>query len=538
MDWSDETSASAVTRQLERAHTLLCGGRVRDSAQIAQALVDRHPTNPAIWHLLSCIYLQVGQHIRADGCAMQALSFAPTELTFLIQRGNCLIAMGRRREALEMATTASEGVLDRPELNDALGTLLTYCDEPLRALPFFQRAVQQIQNRADFLFNLATAQRMTGDIAGAETTLKQVVALRPSDGHAHFVLASLRTQSPLSNHVEELTRLLANPIATPQQEIPLRFALAKELEDIEDFRHSFTHLKRACDLHRRQINYNVADDVALLDRFIEAYDRSAVNVAGTFETPECLFVIGLPRTGTTLIERILASHSQVFGAGELQALPQTVQKLIATRFGQQSLNAQRFVEYTLALSPDTLGRQYVEATRPQTGGTPHFVDKLPTNYLYAGLIRRALPRARIVAVTRDPLDSCYAMYKTFFNNAYSFSYDLGELAQYYLAWHRLMCHWRDVLGESLLIVQYEDLVTHQETTTRKILRHCGLPWEDACLRFHERSGRVTTASATQVRQPLYASSIGKWRHYAAELRPLVETLKAHEPAAGWRLSDP
>jgi len=169
---------------------------------------------------------------------------------------------------------------------------------------------------------------------------------------------------------------------------------------------------------------------------------------------------------------------------------------------------------------------------------PRFVDKMPMNDLYAGLIYRALPRARIVALAREPLDACYAMYKTLFARAYPFSYDLSDLGQYYAAWHRLMCHWQSMLGESLLIVRYEELVADQESATRKILAHCGLAWEGACLAFHEQSNAVTTASAAQVRRPIYSTSMGKWRHYARELAPLADVLRQLEPPTGWRLASP
>ena len=170
------------------------------------------------------------------------------------------------------------------------------------------------------------------------------------------------------------------------------------------------------------------------------------------------------------------------------------------------------------------GERYIAGTRPQTGGKRRFIDKLPLNYLYAGLIRRALPRARIVALAREPMDSCYAMYKTLFTSAYPFSYDLDDLGRYYLAWQRLLRHWQEVLGDALLVVSYEKLVDDQEAVTRRILAHCELPWQVECLEFHVRPGAVLTASATQVRRPLYGTSVGKWRHYEEQLRPLARYL--------------
>jgi Flp pilus assembly protein TadD len=536
MDRNAESSVHASSSKLGEAHRQLAAGKTRESAEIAQILVHDEPTNPAVWHLMSCIYMQAGQLANASACAERALSFAPADPAFLIQRGHCLVAAGSRREALEVADHVSAQSLDRADLNDALGTLLTFCEEPGRALPFFRRAADLSPADGSFLYNLATAQRMTGELESAESSLNRVIALRPDDIQAHHIRSSLRTQTQSSNHVETLTRLLTGRLRAPQEEIPLRFALAKELEDIGRFEASFEHLKRGCDLQRSQIQYNLCDDIALMDQMIEIHDRAAVGNEVGFETDECIFVIGLPRSGTTLVERILASHSRITGAGELQDFPRQVHRAIGLEPSGSYTTPAAYLQRMVELNPHALGRAYIEATRPQTGKTARFVDKLPTNYLYAGLIRRALPRARIIAVARDPMDSCYAMYKTLFNGAYPFSYDLTELGPYYVAWHRLMRHWRGTLGENLLIIHYEDLVTHQEAVSRQMLRHCGLAWEDTCLSFHGQKGAVTTASATQVRQAMYSSSVGKWRHFEAELHPLRAALSQHEPVGGWRLS--
>ena len=188
-----------------------------------------------------------------------------------------------------------------------------------------------------------------------------------------------------------------------------------------------------------------------------------------------------------------------------------------------------FVEHSLAIDPLVLGRCYIAETRPQTGHTRRFVDKLPLNYLYAGLIRRALPRARLIALMRNPMDSCYAMYKTLFTAAYPFSYDLHDLGRYYCAWQRLMRHWEAVLGEALLVVRYEDLVANQEAVSRRMISHCGLEWQDACLTFQQQQRPVVTASAVQVRRPMYATSVGKWRNYARQLSGLSRELAALGP---------
>jgi tetratricopeptide (TPR) repeat protein len=532
----DKVSERIVASELKQGHALLAAGKVVESAELAHVLVGQHPNNPHAWHLLCGVHSRAGRLAEAVECAEQAVALAPNDPTFLLQYGQCLVATGRRADALAMADRVATLGLERADWNDALGTLLTYCEEPVRALVFFTRAVELAPNNGNYLYDLAMAQRMAGHLVCADATLNRVIALQPGDARAYHILSGLRVQTPDANHIDEMTRLLQRGVRTFLDEITLCFALAKELEDLGRYEASFNYLRRGCNLQRRHINYNVADDIAIMDRLIQLHVRTAVDVGGGFPTDECIFVLGLPRSGTTLVERILASHSAVSAAGELQAFPREAVKAVRMQAGGP-VGQLDSVQRALDVDPEALGRAYIDATRPQTGKTPRFVDKLPINYLYAGLIRRALPRARIVALARDPMDSCYAMYKTLFVGAYPFSYNLAELGEYYAAWHRLMLHWRAVLADSLLIVQYEDLVAHQEDVSRRILAHCGLEWQDSCLAFQLQEGAVTSASAAQVRRGMYSSSVGKWRHLERELQPLAVVLDRHAPASGWRLAN-
>jgi tetratricopeptide (TPR) repeat protein len=504
---------------------------------MAEELARAHPMDAHVWHLLSSVKSRTGAWQAAILHAEHALSLSPNDPGILLQYGQCLVALGRKSEAQKIANQVAAANPGRADWNDALGTLFTHCEQPARALAYFERAVQSAPQNAFFIYNLATAQRMTGDLIGAEAALDKVIAAQPDDIRAYYTRADLRTQTADTNHIEEMVRLLNRGVKEPQQEIMLCFAIAKELEDVGNHDLSFQYLKRGCDLQRRRLIYDVREDIATIDRIIELHDQPALESDGGFQTEECIFVIGLPRSGTTLVERILANHSAVQGAGELQAFASVVVQAVQERMGKR-VSKLDFVRCALAIEPAALGRAYVAATRSQTGGKPRFVDKMPMNYLYAGLIRRALPRARIIALAREPLDSCYAMYKTLFAAAYPFSYDLSELGQYYAAWHRLMRHWQSTLGETLLIVQYEDLIADPDTLSRKLVAHCRLDWEEACLGLYERGTAVTTASAAQVRRPIYSSSVGLWRRYERELAPLAAILAEFAPPTGWRLGDP
>jgi tetratricopeptide (TPR) repeat protein len=527
---------AATLSELQRAHSFIVAGRLADAAHIANALIARNPMDARPWHILSTAHANAGRLQDAVKCVRRAMALFPADPGLHLRYGQYLIAMSQRREALNVASAVAAMRLVRADWNDAVGTLFTYCEEPARALAFFERAVTLEPNNAQYLYNLATAQRMVGDLTASEVMLNRVIAHQPSNVLAYYTRADLRTQTQAANHVDEMVLALNTRIRNVNDKIMMSFAIAKELDDVANYETSFKYLQEACNQQRRLLTYSVEDDVSTIDRIIQLHDHAAIENSRGMETTECIFVVGLPRTGTTLVEQILSSHGAVYGAGELPAFPAQMIKAVQRLAGRLRVGKHEFAELALKVDAAELGLSYLEATRPQTGHTPFFVDKLPTNYLYVGLIRRALPNSRIIVLARDPMDSCFAMYKTLFSGTYPFSYDLSELAVYYAAWHRLMRHWQSVLGESLLVVRYEDLVLDYEATTRRLLAHCGLRWDDACLAFHKQTKAVTTASAVQVRRPLYSSSVGKWRNYQEYLQPLSESLKPLEPPQGWRLA--
>jgi tetratricopeptide (TPR) repeat protein len=527
MRQSDSQAVNSEATTLERARDLIARGQSQTAKSLIRDFVVAQPNDPRGWQLLSLLDLQDGRVREATLDLERAVSCAPRDPSYLVAYGQLLANVGRRADALEIVERVLSLGIAQAEIDDALGTLFTYCDEPHRASTCFERATAAAPANPGYLYNLATAQRMTGRLREAELNLNRVITLRPQDWDAYHTRADLRTQTDEDNHVEELQRLLSRPLADAQGESVLCYALSKELEDLGHYADSFRSLRRANFLQRGRLLYDVGQDTATMDRIIETHTAAAIAHAPPgFETDRCIFIIGLPRTGTTLVERILSSHSAVSAAGELRTFAaRTVEAVQAQSRGP--VTKFDFVTRALDVDPRALGRDYLTAASPRTTRSVRFTDKMPMNYLYAGLIGRALPGARIIAVRRNPMDSCYAIYKTLFKGAYPFSYDLLDLGRYYAAWDRLMRHWQAILGDKLLTVRYESLVADQERVSRQIISHCGLRWEDACLTFHEQLSGVTTASTTQVRHPIYVSSVGKWRHYADELVPLVDALRTN-----------
>lgn len=524
---SERFNANPSQVTLARARQFAAAGDLERAASTARAYLDGNPRDAHAWRLLANIHQSSQRIEEAISCAEQAALLAPDRPEFLLEYGLHLVASGRRGDALAVAERLDLVDLPTAELNTARGTLLTYCDEPRRALVSFEAALTQSPDNCECLFNSASAQRMIGDLLGAEESLDRVIFRNPSNGAAHLMRSGLRVQTESRNHISELQAALRRQGHQVENWIALHFALAKELEDLRRFDEAFSALEVGCRLRRKRMQYEVSQDTAVIDRIIEVYTQTAVDYGSGFPTEEPIFVVGLPRSGTTLIAQILGSHSSVRSIGETPAL--AAESISAVRRGVgRYVGKMEFVTRVLEVKPDALGRSYLEATRPQTGHTARFVDKTPTNYLYAGVISRSLPGAKIVAVARDPMDVCFSMFKTLFTGAYPFSYDLRELGEYYAAWHRLMRHWQEVLGNRLLIVQYEDLIRDQANVTRRLVKHCGLDWEDACLRFNEQGNAVMTASAAQVRRALYSSSVGTSKHYGRRLDFLRSTLEKYQ----------
>lgn len=377
------------------------------------------------------------------------------------------------------------------------------------------------------LFNLASSLVAVGDLAGAETCLDRLIERRPTDFDAWYNRATLRRQTPTRSHVAAIEAALATAEGGERGAVALNYALAKELEDLGEYRRAWQALSAGAAARRRRLAYDVAGDEATLAQIRTVFDakwlaQEAPRAPATESPVLPVFVAGLPRSGTTLVERILSSHSRVDALGEISDLALALTRLSGVGGGRVER-----VTRAARIDPARLGEAYRTAIRGYGARGPFLLDKTPLNVLYFGLIHRALPEARLIHVRRHPLDVCLAMFKTLFRMGYPFSYDLDDLARYYLAYDALMAHWRAVLPAGrFLEVDYESLVADQSGISRALLAHAGLEWEDACLQFHANPAPSATASAAQVRQPIYHRAVGRWQHYAEGLAPLAERLVA------------
>ena len=353
----------------------------------------------------------------------------------------------------------------------------------------------------------------------------RAIAITPANTGAHYHRSELKVFRQGDPDLALLQALVARHDLPANKAPFIHFALAKALDDCGDYLHAFEYLRKGNDLKRKQVPYDEPAVAGDFRRITTVFDRELLNRFPGAGDPSSapIFVLGMPRSGTTLVEQILASHPQVHGAGELTDLEKAARAVIG-----ETCQPLPFPDCVPALDGATLrriGETYLSRLPVPGDGRVRIVDKLPGNFLNIGLIRMILPNARIIHTVRDPIDTCVSCYSKLFAAGQYFSYDMRELARYYLRYSDLMTHWKSVLPpEAMLDVAYEDVVDDLEGQARRLIEYCGLPWDERCLSFHKTERRVRTASAVQVRQPLFRSSLQRWRKYEAGIGPLLEEL--------------
>lgn len=516
------TAEPSLPQALQAIKDSLSKGRADDARRAAGALLRLESVERLT--AASQVFQQLGDFAQMLACAERASALAPGDVKLQTREIECQIYSGRIDQARVLLGRMELMAWLDGSLLQHVATLYIHAASHADAHRCYERAATQMPDDASTLYNLASSCVAMGELERAEQLFNRVIALRPDDFDAYQNRAGLRGWTRESNHVDELKAALARLPADHPGRVALGYALAKEYEDLQEHSLSFSALQAAANCRRQRLAYRVEGDVAAMARIREVFDAEALAQPRPAATPgdPSLFVLGLPRSGTTLVDRILCSHSQVKSLGEINSFAFA---LMSQANGPGDKLA--MINRSARLDFVRLGNDYRTALGSYGVQAGLLLNKTPSNYLYLGLIHLALPDARVVHLRRHPLDSCYAMYKTLFRMGYPFSYSLEDLGHYYLAYHRLMAHWRALIPGSFHEVDYESLVQEQEAQSRALLRHCDLPWEDACLQFHRNAAPAATASASQVRRPLYASSVQRWRSYERELAPLAEFLSAN-----------
>lgn len=514
------------------ARAALASGDLAEATRFASALSRESPDDPQGWFLLGMIEAEAGRVARAIPLVEAAVAREPVA-EHLAQLARLLILLRRDGEAANAARKAWT-LYPKDALSfDTIGCVQARLGDHDASIAAFSAAVAIEPGNIEFRFNLAAASGFTGRVADARRHYEAIIARDPGNGRAHYALSILSRQTSADNHVARLELALRNA-RRPEDRLRLHSALAKEHEDLGEPVAAFHHLSTAKAARKRDLGYDFSSDAAIFDA-VEALfaDFDALRGEGCDDGAP-IFVIGMPRTGTTLVDRILSSHPDVTSAGELQALPITVKQLSGTR-SRLVIDAET-VRASAALDPRLVGETYLgRAAHHRSGLSPRFTDKLPANFLYAGHIARALPNARIVCLRRNPMDTVWSNYKNLFATGsayYAYSNDLHDIAQYYVRFDRLMALWQNLFPGRILELGYEALVADQEVQTRRLLAHCNLPWDDACLSFHENDAAVATPSAAQVRRPMNADGVARWKQHADALSPVQAWFEAQGIVTG------
>lgn len=447
------------------------------------------PGHAAAWAQLAKLFIGEGQLNRVDSALNEAVKAKPTD----------------------------------PLVHDLLGTIYSRMGEYELARSWFEQAVRARPDHPPYLLNLANNLVYHGETRDAEEMLLKVIGIEEDTAQAHWALATSRKATD-REHVDQMRSLLTRRKQHPRMQAFYYYGIGKELEDLEQWDEAFDAFSRGAAARRETVEYDEAAEAELFEYLEQSYTREWLG-DGTpgNDSHAPIFVLGQPRTGTTLIERIVTSHSQVHSAGELQQFGMAIRRL--SRHRDPKRFSKELFTAALTLDYNNVGNVYMESTRRVQGEAPRFVDKLPQNYLHIPMILKALPNAKIVHLTRDPMDSCFASYKQLFADAYLHSYDLEEMARHHCRYRRLMDVWRERFGERFLDISYEETVGDLEPNARRLIDFLDLPWEDACLRFHEQKQAVSTASAVQVREPVHTRSVGRWRRYEKQLAPMLAVLR-------------
>jgi tetratricopeptide (TPR) repeat protein len=542
---------------------VLCAqqGKLEEGIELLRRAVDRNPASAEALNNLGITLIRIKRYAEAIQFLEKAIAINPGSAKTYCNLGNVLVALGRPREAVsrfekaialksdfaealsnlgavwhtlgrnvEAVESLEKSLAFNPNLTESrhnLGIAFAALDRFDEAIECFKIVLASNSRNGPAWVDLGGAYFVLGRFEEASRCYEKALELEPDNARFHCKLAQAKKYGPDDPHIAAMEALVRRGGSTPADVLPeLNFALAKAHEDLREYERAFTYILEGNALKRRRIEYDEAATLALFEEiratFTPDFMRDRAGAGCTSDSP--IFILGMPRSGSTLIEQILASHPSVFAGGERPDFLQAFEALVATGGAP--------VAYPLSMSSISgaqlreVGAAYAaRAESWKTGGpTVRVTNKLPQNFLYIGLIHLALPNARIIHARRNPIDTCLSCFSKFFSGNYPFAYDLGELGRYWRGYAHLMEHWHDVLpAGAILDVDHQRLVEDFEGEVRRILTYCGLEWDDACVSFHTTKRPVRTSSALQVRKPLFSSST-RWRPHVETLRPLLEGL--------------
>jgi tetratricopeptide (TPR) repeat protein len=510
--------------RIEEATAALVADDRKKSENIFREILQQDPSHVAALCGLAAVSLAADMAHDAERLLRHALkqcAYLPLAYRGL---GPALLALGRLKEAEAATRHLMKIEPESPQTWVTIAGVATRLMRQEEALEAYERAARLKPEEVGLRMSVGHVQKTLGRRHDSEASYKAALQMDPGRAEAWWSLADLKNYSFSDAEITAMQQLLASDKRERCNEAQLHFALGKAFEQRREYAQAFAHYATGNALRRLDAPFDIEGFERRSARIRTFFDAAFFAARGGSGDPSLapIFIVGLPRSGSTLVEQILASHSRVEGTMELPNILNIVGEfagMAATRDAYpESVGSVPAAHLT------ALGSRYLEETAPLRSGREHFTDKLPNNFSHVGLIHAILPRATVIDARRHPMDSCFSTFKQHFAEGQTFSYDLEDLGRYYRCYLSLMDHWDAVLPGKVLHIQYEDLVRDPQASIRELLAHCGLTFEPACLSFHETRRAVRTASAEQVRQPLYTTGVGYWRHFEKQLEPLRRAL--------------
>lgn len=511
-----------MDRLWTRARRYLAERQLPAARATVETMLLRDPENTRTLLAQSGVSLAEDRMRDATQQALAAFRNMPDDdVTLIAEVADSLIAVGE--------IVSARRCLSRPALAHVTsGAMLLRMavqwqtlGEHAAAFKLLERARAVAHDDSDVHFYRGMQLAFSGHLDEAEQELEARVRKEPLSGRAFVELARLRRQTPEKNHLDLLQRALAHTEPQDEGYAALEFARYKELEDLQCYSEAWRALERGNAIMHVRLHRAAGSERGLLDRLTElCTSRFMEPTEHSHDGPQPIFIVGLPRSGSTLLDRMLGGHSKTISAGELSDFGRQL------NWGADHRNIQvaQAAETLSHLDYGEIGRRYLSQTQWRAGSKPFFIDKQPSNWMLAGLIHLALPEARILHMVRDPLDVCFSIYRAYFGNAYAYGYDLAALATHYRGYRRLISHWHAVMPNRILDVSYAALVHEPEMTLRGVLQFCGLEWEPGCMDIARNQSPVATLSLAQMRSGVRTDAFGEWRRYAPQLSRLVSAL--------------
>jgi len=516
----------SVERQWLRAQQYIASGQITAAKIALESLLNRDPARADARMLLASTILSEGRVREAAAHAIIAAQTPSGSAEVVSTAAHCLLRLGEMIAARDCLQRFDANKVGDGRLLTGLAHAQQMLGDHVQALALMDRAQAKGFDNPDFRYFRSLQLQFNGRIDEARRELETCLRLGPTYGRASLTLARMRRQTAESNHLDYIRDQLRRVEAGSEDHASFEFAQYKELEDLGRHDEAFAALARGNAIMYARLQHDVARERALFDALIAATSGEFAATGTAFDGPTPIFIVGLPRSGTTLLDRILDNHSQVISTGERSDFPRQL-RWVADCHGHELID-EKLIERLDGLDYAQLGRRYLEQTQWRAQGHRYYLDKLPPNFMLVGLIRRALPHAPILHMVREPMDVCFSNYKAMFGGSYAYSYELAATAAHYAQYRRLMAHWHATLPGAVLDVSYNDLVATPEAVIERVAAHCGLTHEPGCAQMSRNKTAVDTLSSAQVREPIHTRALGEWRRYENQLLPLSAAL------AEWR----